>query len=64
MWPFCPGATTLQGLEHLVRNASGQITTTGTHLTFDSEPDGKAAFTVSAENLAHLIALDEVGVRA
>ena len=59
-----PGRYHLLGLDHLVRKASGQTTTTGTDLTFVSELDGKSAYTVSAENLAQFIAHDEVEIRA
>lgn len=59
-----PGSYHLLGLDHLVHKVSGQTTTSGTDLTFVNEKDGKAVYTVSAENLAQFIARDEVEVRA
>jgi len=59
-----PGHYRLLGLDHLVHDLGGQTTRTGTDLSLVREADGKAAYTVSAENLAQFIARDEVEVRA
>lgn len=60
---IAPGRYHLQGVEHLVRKTAGPAAAAGTDLTFVTETDGKAAYVVSAENLAHFIASDEVEVR-
>jgi hypothetical protein len=57
------GTYRLQGVEHLVRKTTDPTAATGTDLTFVTETDGKAAYVVSAENLAHFIAIDEVEVK-
>lgn len=59
---IAPGPYRLQGIEHLVKNTVGSVGMTGTDITFVAEGDGKAAYVVSAENLAHFIADDEVEV--
>jgi len=62
-----PGRYHLQGVEHLVHKVAGSTSVTGTDFTFvadgDGDGDGKAAYIVSAENLAHFIARDEVEVK-
>lgn len=58
-----PGRYHLQGVEHLMRRAADPTSSIGTDLTFVTESDGKAAYIVSAENLAHFIATDEVEVK-
>jgi hypothetical protein len=60
---IAPGRYRLQGMEHLVRKAAGPKGATGMDITFVTETDGKAAYVVSAENLAHFIASDEVEVK-
>lgn len=57
-----PGSYRLQGVEHLVRQATGQATASGMDITFVTESDGRAAYIVGVENLAHFIADDEIEV--
>ena len=58
-----PGYYRLQGVDHLLRSASDQKAASGTDISFVDESDGKQAYTVPAENLAHFISLDEVEVK-
>ena len=58
-----PGSYRLQGIEHLINSAGGQSIARGTDLSFVDESDGKLAYTVRAENLAHFISLDEIEVK-
>jgi hypothetical protein len=60
---IAPGHYRLQGVEHLVRRAASPAAAAGTDITFVTETDGRAAYVVSAENLAHFIASDEVEVK-
>ena len=57
-----PGHYHLRGIEHLVHKIAGTTSVTGTDFTLVAEDDGKTAYVVSAENLAHFIACDEVEV--
>ena len=57
-----PGIYRLQGMEHLVRKAADGAVATGTDISFVTANEGKIAYVVSAENLAHFIASDEVEI--
>lgn len=57
---IAPGRYHLQGVDHLIREASGGMVSSGTEISFVSEEDGKVAYRVSSENLAKFIAMDEV----
>lgn len=60
---LAPGVYRLQGVEQVVRKAAGQTAAEeGTHITFVTDSGGQAAYTVSAEELAHFMATDEVEV--
>ncbi|MEX2454978.1 MAG: hypothetical protein WD470_09755 [Rhodospirillaceae bacterium] len=57
-----PGRYHLKGLDHLVRQAADGLVTTGMDIQIVSEEDGETAFTVTAENLAKYISLDDIEV--
>ena len=59
-----PGSYVLQGVDHLIRATGGATAASGIELNFVAEGDGKTAYRVSAEKLAHFIALDEIEVKA
>lgn len=56
-----PGTYHLRGVDNLVRSV-GQNSAAGTEICFMREGDEDIAYRVSAQNLAHFIALDEVEV--
>jgi|GEM_PF-1179920 len=58
-----PGHYHLRGIEHLVHKVAGTRSVTGTDFTLVADGDSKTAYVVSAENLAHFIAGDEVEVK-
>jgi hypothetical protein len=60
---IAPGSYHLRGVDHLIRSVGGGDTSAGTDLTFVRDDDGDVVYRVSAEKLAHFIAMDEIEVR-
>ena len=60
---IAPGTYRLDGVDRLIRDAGGKSVSSGVDLKFIEVENGRHAYTISSENLAHFIALDEVEVK-
>lgn len=60
---IAPGRYRMVGIDHLVREASGGASVGPMDITLVGIGDGETKYLVSAENLGHFIALDQVEVK-